>query len=362
MMETFSYPLFFQEGEPGWGEEAGDYDDKADRLLISAYIKSRILKVENLQAPALLDPTGKLYCNRFQLLARLGQVYFVDMISRLVDLKLEFITDHQSLIRGGTGEDFDRIGDTAEEKEAKRNSVYCPSSITGGKRHLKDLARNALIVVSELGPPTEFVTLTCNAKWREIQERLLEGQDAFDRPDICAQVFREKLKQFIANLSAGLYHGGCMRYVDGSEDGTYIPHQAADGEKALVYIMMVIEYQHRGLPHAHIVYRVYYAKEGPRRDDDEETTIRKKKEVIQWIDGYTHEHPLDNGQTAKDVYFGHVIAYRPGKPEEAMIDRTPSVEADIILDDVIGENQLHKCAVAENGCKKTADTPCKVSQ
>ena len=63
-----------------------------------------------------------------------------------------------------------------------------------------------------------------------------------------------------------------------------------------------------------------------------------------------------------NVYFGHVIAYRPGKPEDAMIDRSPSVEADIILDDVIGENQLHKCAVADNGCKKTADAPCKVSQ
>jgi hypothetical protein len=290
------------------------------------------------------------------------------MISRLIDLHLEFIVDNQALIRGGTGEDFDRITDTTEEREARRGSVYCPKSVTGGRRHLKDLAKNALIVVSELGPPTEFVTLTCNANWREILERLPVGQTAFDRPDIVAQVFREKLKLFIANLNAGIYHGGCMRYKYNStddtysSDGTYMPSsKVGHGEKALVYIMYVIEYQHRGLPHAHIVYRISYAPEGPRRDDSDEVVLKKTDDVIHWIDGHTVEGIDDDGVKVKDVYFGHVIASRPGKPIAESGPRTSSVEAQIILDDVIGENELHKCAVAVNGCKKTADASCKVN-
>ena len=36
------------------------------------------------------------------------------------------------------------------------------------------------------------------------------------------------------------------------------------------YLVYVIEYQHRGLPHAHIVYRIKYAPEGPRRGDTPE--------------------------------------------------------------------------------------------
>jgi hypothetical protein len=124
--------------------------------------------------------------------------------------------------------------------------------------------------------------------------------------------------------------------------------------------MYVIEYQHRGLPHAHIVYRVCYAPEGPRRDDSDEDVVLKTNAVIDWIDGHTEYNTVD-GVNVKDVYFGHVIAYRPGKPISVEGPRTPTVEAQIILDDVIGENQLHKCAVAVNGCKKTADARCKVS-
>jgi hypothetical protein len=50
------------------------------------------------------------------------------------------------------------------------------------------LSLDALTTVAEYGAPTFFITLTCNIKWREIQERLLDGQDAFDRPDIVVQV------------------------------------------------------------------------------------------------------------------------------------------------------------------------------
>jgi Helitron helicase-like domain at N-terminus len=66
--------------------------------------------------------------------------------------------------------------------------TICPKSVTGSRRHLRSLSLDALTTVAEYGAPTFFITLTCNTKWREIQERLLDGQDAFDRPDIVMQV------------------------------------------------------------------------------------------------------------------------------------------------------------------------------
>ena len=57
-----------------------------------------------------------------------------------------------------------------------------------------------------------------------------------------------KLRRFLANLRAGVYHNGKI------VDGKYIPDDGP-GPKKCVYIMHVIEYQQRGLPHAHIVMR-----------------------------------------------------------------------------------------------------------
>jgi hypothetical protein len=60
------------------------------------------------------------------------------------------------------------------------------------------------------------------------------------------------------------------------------------------------------------------------------------------------------------VYFPSICAYRPGKPTvQPNTPRTPDEEAQNLLDDLCGECELHKCAVAENGCKATANSPCK---
>lgn len=48
--------------------------------------------------------------------------------------------------------------------------------------------------VRKYGKPDLFITMTCNPKWPEIQEALLPGQTANDRPDIVDRVFRLKLK------------------------------------------------------------------------------------------------------------------------------------------------------------------------
>ena len=90
-----------------------------------------------------------------------------------------------------------------------KNESYLPSSVHGSPHHMAALAKNALILVSEFGCPHIFLlTLTCNPKWPEILSQLLNGQTAFDRPDVTAAVFKSRLDQMKMNIRHGKYFDG----------------------------------------------------------------------------------------------------------------------------------------------------------
>jgi hypothetical protein len=88
--------------------------------------------------------------------------------------------------------------------------------------------QNAMAIVREYGKPDFFVTFTCNPKWREIKEHLFSGQTATDRPDLCVRVFNLKLQELLNDLTSGMF-GKVISFI------------------------YTIEYQKRGLPHAHIL-------------------------------------------------------------------------------------------------------------
>ena len=44
--------------------------------------------------------------------------------------------------------------------------------------------QDAMAVARYFGKIDYFITMTANPKWREIQENLLPGQSATDRPDL----------------------------------------------------------------------------------------------------------------------------------------------------------------------------------
>ncbi len=131
--------------------------------------------------------------------------------------------------------------------EQPKNNSYLPSSVHGSPRHMAALAKNALVLVSEFGCPHVFFTLTCNPKWPEIVSQLLDGQTAFDRPEVTATVFKSRLDQMKMNISNG-------KYFDGRD---------------IIYTFHVIEYQYQGLPHAHLVVCLDNAHDidDPNRED-----------------------------------------------------------------------------------------------
>jgi hypothetical protein len=82
VLETICYPLLFNRGEVGWGE------DKRNIVSFTDYMASRILMPDVLsngkflELPSKEDPNVLLPVSRFQAMARLGSVYMVDMCSR----------------------------------------------------------------------------------------------------------------------------------------------------------------------------------------------------------------------------------------------------------------------------------------
>ena len=79
-----------------------------------------------------------------------------------------------------------------------------------------------------LGVPDLFVTFTCNPEWKEIKDNIGDRQP-WEAVDLIVRVFREKLKELLDDIQ----HKGVLGSVKG--------------------IIWVIEYQKRGLPHAHIL-------------------------------------------------------------------------------------------------------------
>ena len=365
-IEPLSYPILFIAGEDGWG-----INMKED-VHFPDYIVSRMLMPEENLYVRNAANNKFILTNRFQLFARVAQYWLCDCVSRSIENRLEWIRNNQNYITNsadptiqqlqngmeGNGGEADLPNSDNEPHSADNNVIeaihddenavdftlgglehgdgsvegansngevdeistqqltpdqpgyretgktFLSSNFHGSRRHLRKLSTNGLIVVSEKGNPHLFITLTCNAEWPEIKDRLFYGQSAYDRPDVTTQVFKARLTAFKQNLRNGKY------FRD--------PSQRCSTHN-IEYEMMCIEYQHRGLPHAHIVVRL----SNMPHDEDIEGQLR-------WIKKHIHS-----------------CAPRPHDCDYFTPQRR----------DLVRKHMLHTCSNAVNGCLK--DGKCK---
>ena len=61
---------------------------------------------------------------------------------------------------------------TSMQNAAVGSIVILPSSFHGSPRNMQQEYQDAMAIVSAMGKPDLFLTMTCNPKWREIQENL----------------------------------------------------------------------------------------------------------------------------------------------------------------------------------------------
>ncbi|KAG3081284.1 hypothetical protein PI125_g20215 [Phytophthora idaei] len=107
--------------------------------------------------------------------------------------------------------------------------TFLSSKFPGGVRYMRQQYYDSMAIVRQFGKPGLFIAVTTNPKWLEIQNNLLPGKTASDRPDIVARVFNMKLKAILEDITTNRVFGDMQAYV------------------------YVIELQKQGLPHAHIL-------------------------------------------------------------------------------------------------------------
>lgn len=160
---------------------------------------------------------------------KLFHQYVVDMYVKIETERLTFIRLNQQKLRS---EEYIHLRDALNADRDVNNvgrMTILPATYVGSPRHMHEYAQDAMAYVRQYGRPDLFITFTCNPKWIEIEELLFPGQSSIDRHDITARVFKQKLK--------------CL--ID------FIVKQRVFGETCAW--MYSVEWQKRGLPHAHIL-------------------------------------------------------------------------------------------------------------
>jgi hypothetical protein len=118
-------------------------------------------------------------------------------------------------------------GDIRAEKVDKRTVLS--ASFIGGPRDMRRRYMDAMTLVRKFGKPDIFITMICNPNWDEIRRELIPKQTLQDRLDLVVRVFHAKLQELNHRLTKQDILGKVRAYV------------------------YVVEFQKRGLPHAHVL-------------------------------------------------------------------------------------------------------------
>ncbi|CAJ2653406.1 unnamed protein product [Trifolium pratense] len=218
------YPLLFPRGEDGYsrGIEFRDNPNKARRKR---------------QFITQLEWVGYTIQQRHKDVStivfarRLFHQFLVDSFSTIESDRLRYMRDHQKDLRAAMYKGLTEAivsGDYVANATGKR--IVLPASFVGGARYMIQNYQDAMTICSWAGYPDIFITFTCNHKWPEIVEFLkTHNLKPSDRPDLISRLFKLKLDQLMRDIKEGSIFGKV---------------------KAVIY---TIEFQKRGLPHAHIL-------------------------------------------------------------------------------------------------------------
>ncbi|POS81943.1 hypothetical protein EPUL_005920, partial [Erysiphe pulchra] len=126
--------------------------------------------------------------------------------------------------------------------------VILAASYVGGDRHMTKCYQNSMAITRALGKPSLFITFTANPSWQEILSQLQHGQSPNSRPDLIAITFKLKLDGLLNDVKEKNVFGKCI----------------SDS--------LSIEYQKRGLPHAHLILHLHR--------DDVPRTVEQIDELV----------------------------------------------------------------------------------
>ena len=218
---SLRYVLLFPTGQLSWHPtiEYTTQDGKRKYVTMSEHHRYRLF----------IRPIH-VESNHLFLTCNLYQEYVCETWAVAEQNRLNWVRLHQQELRVDVYKGL--VDAVAANSDADMNQLgsrfILPSSFSGSTRHMQQLLQDALAINRYYGGGDLFITMTANSAWPEVQSALLHGQTANDRPDLVVRAFRAKLQAVIKEISEGVL-GDVNAYL------------------------YTIEFQKRGLPHAHII-------------------------------------------------------------------------------------------------------------
>ena len=205
--------------------------------------------------------------------------------------------------------------------------IILPSTYINSPRHMTQLYQDSMAIVRDLGPPDLFVTVTCNPNWIEITRELLPYQGKYiknknyrkivacDRPDLCSRVYNMQLKCILNDLMEKNILGKVVGKIH------------------------VIEFQKRGLPHAHILL-ILHSTDKPRSFDDYDK-LGFLQDDNEWEQCLQEASLVQSGEQLRFLFSTILLFFEPSDPGRLWILFKRFLSDDYFL-------KFHSEAVAEN--------------
>ena len=251
--DALQYPIAYPRGEQSYS---------IDIPLPSGGQKRKYLSPREYYTSQLMVRHGVF--NIFHHCRDLLQQLLVDWFSKIESNRLSYITHNQKTVRGSRKKDILTAKANNTSISDIGQKIYLPPSHTGGPRYMQEKADDAITYVQHYGKPDLFITFTCNPEWNEIKDNLkydhddntlrtkrfrrrdtniisshsLDNEPSINnannikwshRHDIVARVFNAKMEKMMHLLIHEKLYGPVLAH------------------------MYTIEWQKRGLPHAHIL-------------------------------------------------------------------------------------------------------------
>jgi hypothetical protein len=197
--EPLQYPVLFPHGSSGWGL-LHQSDLTSPDLMQRLWYKNRLLTDDH-----------------FLAFGHLTSVYLCNMYSRIKEECLLYIKHN-------------RLSPALSQNVETPHDITLPASFLGSRKWASEHTGDSLAIARKYGQPSLFITMTCNPEWPEIQCHLRPGQKTTDIPVVVIRAFHKHLKRLLNVLRNKFGH--------------------------LIYMIKVIGFQKRGLPHVHIIVKV----------------------------------------------------------------------------------------------------------
>lgn len=216
--ESAAYPLLDPECVSGWFDQANEVftDSAGNELNLRQYTRYKLCQSRYLQ-----------------MIPRLQQEWILDMMSRVEHLTQPGKSSFMSTLRIATESQLCRAQNPHDLSQVGRGWSI-PASVRGSFAYRREKVEMGMAQIHHSGCPTVFITITANPGWIEIVSNLLPGQEWYHDIHLVCMVFQSKLETFLQDLLDGRFFNG----------------------RKAVYYQYTIEFQKRGLPHAHILVRL----------------------------------------------------------------------------------------------------------